>query len=172
MDALRIDFGNLMADRVEGGIEPDHFEGELARSFEAAHTFLESKGGDGELGFIDLPYATESVEQVSELADGFVVYDPQEKSVHVLSESTLFVWRRCEGRHTAAEIVAEAGAKVLRHELGVEDPRALAGEFGPPRALFFRAPRGAAAAAGETPDPHGKTVFPTSFANGTVQCSN
>lgn len=43
-----------------------------------------------------------------ELVDGFVVYDPSEKKAHVLSESTLFVWRRCEGRTTAAEIVAEA----------------------------------------------------------------
>ena len=71
MDQVRFDYGNLMATRLEGGVEPDHLDGPLAVAFESAHARLESRRAAGELGFLELPYASETVAQVRELADGF-----------------------------------------------------------------------------------------------------
>jgi len=71
MDQVRFDYGNLMAPRVEGGTDPDALEGPLAAAFERAHARFERRRDDGELGFLDLPYASETVAQVAELADGF-----------------------------------------------------------------------------------------------------
>lgn len=71
MNRLRIDYGNLLAPRVEGGTDPDALEGPLAEHFRGAHAVLENRREAGELGFLDLPYATEGLERVQELADGF-----------------------------------------------------------------------------------------------------
>jgi glucose-6-phosphate isomerase len=71
MHGLRFDFGNLMSARVEGGVPADRFESELADRFRAAHASVEASRADGVLGFLDLPYAAETVERVVTLADGF-----------------------------------------------------------------------------------------------------
>lgn len=71
MDRVRLDFGNMMAPRVEGGLEPGLLSGPLADAFTRAHTFVESQRTDGAYGFFDLPYANEAVERVVEMADGF-----------------------------------------------------------------------------------------------------
>lgn len=68
---LRIDYGNLMAPRVRGGVEAELLAGALTGAFERAHAAVERRREAGELGFLDLPYATETAERVRELADGF-----------------------------------------------------------------------------------------------------
>ncbi len=42
------------------------------------------------------------------LHDGFVIYDAKAQALHVLNPSAEFIWRHCDGRHTAAEIIAQA----------------------------------------------------------------
>jgi glucose-6-phosphate isomerase len=71
MDPLRLDFGNLMAPRVDGGVDPELFAGALSDAFRGAYAAVEERRSTGELGFLDLPYATEGVARVRELADGF-----------------------------------------------------------------------------------------------------
>ena len=71
MDRIRFDYGNLLSARVEGGIDPTLLDGVLARRFEKAAGWVEERRGSGALGFLDLPYASETVERVVELAEGF-----------------------------------------------------------------------------------------------------
>ena len=71
MKHVRLDFGNLMASQTEGGVTEDLFDGGMAERFVDAMSVVERQRESGVLGFIDLPYATESVAQVKELADGF-----------------------------------------------------------------------------------------------------
>ena len=71
MDALRFDYGNMMAPRVTGGVSPEALSGRLTQAFEEAHARFEARREAGELGFLALPYASESVAQVRELADGY-----------------------------------------------------------------------------------------------------
>ncbi|HSH76866.1 MAG TPA: glucose-6-phosphate isomerase [Longimicrobiales bacterium] len=71
MDGVRLDFGNLMAPGLEGGVDPQSFAGELSRTFAEAHGAVERLRSSGALGFLDLPYAKETVGQVRQLADGF-----------------------------------------------------------------------------------------------------
>jgi glucose-6-phosphate isomerase len=71
MDRVRFDFGNMMAPRVDGGIEEERLEGDLADRFRSAHAAVSRRADDGDLGFLGLPFATETVDRVTELADGF-----------------------------------------------------------------------------------------------------
>ncbi len=71
MDGLTFDYGNMMAPRVDGGVAPDLVAGGLAERFRDAHARVEVRRANGELGFLDLPYASESVRQVRELAEGY-----------------------------------------------------------------------------------------------------
>lgn len=71
MQRIRLDFGNLMSSGVDGAVSADAFEGELSERFGAAHASVEERKAFGDLGFLDLPYATDAVERVEELADGF-----------------------------------------------------------------------------------------------------
>ena len=71
MDPIRLDYGNLMSPRLTGGVDPDHFESDMARRFRDAYAAVEERKATGDLGFMDLPYATETVDRVVELADGF-----------------------------------------------------------------------------------------------------
>lgn len=71
MERIRFDFGNLLASRVDGGVEEALFAGELADRFTRAHAETEELRGTGVLGFYDLPYSEETVGRVVELADGF-----------------------------------------------------------------------------------------------------
>jgi glucose-6-phosphate isomerase len=60
-----------MAERVQGGLGSDRLEGDLQDRFAQAHQSVEARRGTGDLGFLDLPYAADTVRQVRELADGF-----------------------------------------------------------------------------------------------------
>lgn len=71
MDRIRFDFGNLLASRVEGGIDEALLDGDLADRFTAAHQSTEELKENGDLGFLDLPYASDTVDRVIELAEGF-----------------------------------------------------------------------------------------------------
>ena len=69
--SIRLDFGNMMAPRLQGGVDEALLAGPLTRAFEGAHERFEARRVAGELGFLDLPYASETLDQVVELADGF-----------------------------------------------------------------------------------------------------
>jgi glucose-6-phosphate isomerase len=71
MDPVRFDFGNLMAPRVQGGPDEVAFASTLAERFGAADAAVDARRAAGDFGFLDLPYATETVGRVLELADGF-----------------------------------------------------------------------------------------------------
>ena len=71
VDRVRLDFGNLVGGRVEAGIAAERWEGELSDRFGGARDVFEQRREAGELGFLDLPYATESLDRVVELAEGF-----------------------------------------------------------------------------------------------------
>ena len=71
MAGLRFDFGNMMAPRVDGGVTAEQLEDSLAARFRDAHARFEERKAAGELGFLELPYASESVSQVLELAEGY-----------------------------------------------------------------------------------------------------
>jgi glucose-6-phosphate isomerase len=71
MADLRLDYGNLLSDRVSGAIDPDRLEGELSERFARALGVVEGERARGTMGFFDLPHASESIRQVQALADGF-----------------------------------------------------------------------------------------------------
>ncbi|MEX2465447.1 MAG: glucose-6-phosphate isomerase [Gemmatimonadota bacterium] len=71
MEGVRFDYGNLMAPRVTGGVDQETLAGPLATAFETAHERFERRRAEGQLGFLELPYASETAAQVRELADGF-----------------------------------------------------------------------------------------------------
>lgn len=71
MSDLRLDYGNLIAGRVQGGVDPARLDGDLAARFAAAHASVEELKSTGVLGFMELPWASDTVERVVELADGF-----------------------------------------------------------------------------------------------------
>ena len=68
---LRFDYGNLLTPKVGGGIDPELIEGHLASAFRDAYATVEARRSSGDLGFLDLPYATEAVDNARELADGY-----------------------------------------------------------------------------------------------------
>lgn len=71
MERIRLDFGNLLSSRLDGGIDETLLNGVLADRFRAAHAAVEELRGTGVLGFYDLPFSAETVDRVVELADGF-----------------------------------------------------------------------------------------------------
>ena len=71
MNPVRLDFGNLMASRVDGGVDPSLIAGDMSGAFRQAHAVVEERRVAGDLGFLDLPYAAEGVDRVRELAGGF-----------------------------------------------------------------------------------------------------
>lgn len=68
---VRLDYANLLSPRVSGGVDPARLAGDLAERFAAAHAAVEARRATGEMGFFDLPRATELATGVKELADGF-----------------------------------------------------------------------------------------------------
>lgn len=68
---VRLDFSFMMEPHVDGGVSPARVEGDLAGRFAAAHTEVERRRASGEMGFFDLPYASDTVARIRELADGF-----------------------------------------------------------------------------------------------------
>ena len=71
MTRVRLDFGNVMAPALSEGVDESLFLGGLSEAFAEAHTAVEARRSQGDLGFLDLPHASETVEQVKTLADGF-----------------------------------------------------------------------------------------------------
>ena len=71
LDPIRFDFSKMMAPHLPGGVDAAELEGGLSDAFPAAHAAVEERRAAGDMGFFDLPYATETVKQVQELADGF-----------------------------------------------------------------------------------------------------
>lgn len=71
MDPVRFDFGNLMSPHVECGPDEAEFSSTLTERFQDAHASLDARRATGDLGFLDLPYAVESIDRVVEFADGF-----------------------------------------------------------------------------------------------------
>ncbi len=71
MALLKVDFANLLSPHVEGGVEPERLQGELAGRFAEAHAAVESRRAAGDMGFFDLPYSKDTLSRVRELADGF-----------------------------------------------------------------------------------------------------
>lgn len=71
MNGIRFDYGNMMSPRCDGGVDPERLTSDLAERFRAAHASVEAQRADGVLGFLELPYAEETVDRVVELADGF-----------------------------------------------------------------------------------------------------
>lgn len=97
MTPLTLDYNNMLAPRLEGagpesaesdgarlndagtdgasrsaaGMDPARLEGELAERFRAAWDDVEARRATGEMGFFDLPWASHTLKEVQELADGF-----------------------------------------------------------------------------------------------------
>lgn len=72
MRTVALDYGNMMASLLDGrGIDEAWLEGEGAEAFARARAEVLAARERGELGFLDLPTATESAATVQEVADGF-----------------------------------------------------------------------------------------------------
>lgn len=71
MEPIRLEYGNLMASRVAGGVERDRLNGDLEAAFTSAMSSMAARRATGDLGFLDLPSDQETVGQVKALADGF-----------------------------------------------------------------------------------------------------
>jgi glucose-6-phosphate isomerase len=72
MSRLVLRFTNILQSALgDHGIEAGRLRGDLAERFRAALQDVEDRRAAGEIGFFDLPYATESAAQTRELADGF-----------------------------------------------------------------------------------------------------
>ncbi|NIP59504.1 MAG: glucose-6-phosphate isomerase, partial [Gemmatimonadetes bacterium] len=72
MSDLTLEYGNMLAPALGGaGLDPDRLDGELAERFQGAREAFEERREGGELGFLDLPYAADTLERVEKAADGF-----------------------------------------------------------------------------------------------------
>lgn len=67
----RLDYANLLASHVDGGVDPARLESDLSQRFRAAHEAVETRRATGDMGFFDLPFAGEAATAVKEVADGF-----------------------------------------------------------------------------------------------------
>ena len=71
MEEVGLDFGNFMAPGLKGGLDPEFFFGDMSEAFEKAHAFVQGERALGALGFMDLPYASDTVHQVQQVANSF-----------------------------------------------------------------------------------------------------
>lgn len=67
---VRLDYGNFMAPRLRDGIDASALSTSLSVAFEAALSTVSTWREAGNLGFLDLPYATDAVADVTRVADG------------------------------------------------------------------------------------------------------
>ena len=72
MERIRFDFGNLMRSSVDGGVTEFVLHETLSEEFRRAHARFTERREVGDLGFLDLPYASETVESVTQVKDGLV----------------------------------------------------------------------------------------------------
>ncbi|HEX9109342.1 MAG TPA: hypothetical protein VF832_19000, partial [Longimicrobiales bacterium] len=71
MPRLVLDYNNMLAPRLGGrGIDPARLDA-LAQRFKAAHAEVQRRRDAGEIGFFQLPYQQELLDQVRTFADGF-----------------------------------------------------------------------------------------------------
>jgi len=70
-DAIRLAYANLLAPHVAGGTDPSRLDAELEGRFREAHAAVQRRRSAGDMGFFDLPYATETLDTVKQLAEGF-----------------------------------------------------------------------------------------------------
>jgi glucose-6-phosphate isomerase len=69
-DRLRLDYNNMLSTRLgKRGVDAVRFERTAAR-FNDVHTQVTRQRSAGELGFFDLPFETETVQQIRAFADG------------------------------------------------------------------------------------------------------
>ncbi|MFW6199233.1 MAG: glucose-6-phosphate isomerase [Gemmatimonadota bacterium] len=72
MSPLTLDYTNMLGPSLDGaGLDPERISEELSRAFDDAMDGVEERKKRGELGFLELPYASETARQVQEAADGF-----------------------------------------------------------------------------------------------------
>ena len=72
MTPITLDYANMLSDNLGGeGIGPRRLKTDLAERFRRAHEAVEIGRSAGEIGFFDLPYATEALARTQELADGY-----------------------------------------------------------------------------------------------------
>ena len=67
--ALRLDYTNMLAENVPGGIPLAALQS-AGDAFARAMAIFDERRGRGELGFLDLPGATESTQQILQFAEG------------------------------------------------------------------------------------------------------
>ena len=71
MTPIELDFSNMVTQRLgEGGVDPDRLGGDLGERFREAHETVEASRRSGEMGFFQLPYASDELDHTRELADG------------------------------------------------------------------------------------------------------
>ena len=67
---ITLDFSNMVRERLGGsGVDPQRLEGDLADRFRSAHESVEAIKRSGEMGFFELPYDSDALGRVQELAD-------------------------------------------------------------------------------------------------------
>ena len=72
MTPITLDYANMVAPNLGGeGIEPERLETDLAERFRQAYEAVEASRASGEMGFFNLPYASEALARTQELADGY-----------------------------------------------------------------------------------------------------
>lgn len=72
MTPITLDYANMVAPNLGGeGIEPERLETDLAERFRQAYEAVEASRASGEMGFFNLPYASETLARTQELADGY-----------------------------------------------------------------------------------------------------
>ncbi len=67
--ALRLDYTNMLAENVPGGVSVASLES-AGDAFARAMAVFDERRGRGELGFLDLPGANESTQQIRQFAEG------------------------------------------------------------------------------------------------------
>jgi len=72
MTPITLDFANMVTPNLGGhGIDPQRLGTDLADRFRRAHEAVEASRASGEMGFFNLPYASETLARTRELADGY-----------------------------------------------------------------------------------------------------
>lgn len=70
MSPITLDFSNMVSERLgQGGVDPDRLEGDLAERFRSAHEDVAASRDSGEMGFFELPYASDTLARTQALAD-------------------------------------------------------------------------------------------------------